>query len=72
MNRINKILETLERSDRVKIFLPSGAYIQGKKRKIQREINQYPSELEVYKTETGFVPVPFLINLKKEVVIYLR
>lgn len=72
MNQINNILNSLENSDRIKVFLPNGAFIQGKKKKIQHQMQYQPSDLEVYKTETGFTAVPLHPNLKKEVVIYLK
>lgn len=70
METLDKTLNNLKNSDRVKIILPSGAYLQGKKKKVQRNIQLINSDLVISKTEIGYIPVPFRVNLQKEVVIY--
>lgn len=73
MNRpLNMVLESLDKSDRVKVVLPNGIYYEGKKRKVQRDIKRYNSDLAVAKTETRYTSVPFNINLCKEIVIYVN
>ena len=70
METLSKIFSELNNSDRVKVILPSGIYLQGRKKKVQRDIQQLNSELEVSKTEIAYTSIPFRVNLCKEVVIY--
>ncbi len=72
MNRpLNVVLESLDKSDCVKVVLPNGIYYEGKKRKVQRDIKLYNSGLAVAKTETRYTPLPFNIKLRKEIIIYI-
>lgn len=72
MQTVDDVLNPLKKSDRVKVILPNGIYFQGKRKKVQQDVNQLHSDLKVLKTEINYVPLPFRVNLCKETVIYLQ
>lgn len=71
MDTLEKTFQSLKNTDRVKVISPSGIYLQGRKKKVLRDIQQFRSDLKILKTEISYIPVPFRINLCKEIVIYI-
>lgn len=71
MDALEKTFQSLKNSDCVKVIFPCGIYLQGRKKKVQRDIKQFSYDLKVLKTEISYIPVPFRINLCKEIVIYI-
>ncbi|MDE5977443.1 MAG: hypothetical protein K2G70_03105 [Turicibacter sp.] len=72
MQTVDDVLNSLKKSDRVKVILPNGIYFQGKRKRVQQDISHLHSNLSVSKTEISYVPLLFRINLCKETVIYLQ
>lgn len=72
MDALEKTFQSLKNTDRVKVIFPSGIYLQGRKKKVLRDIQQFRSDLKILKTEISYIPVPFRINLCKEIVIYIN
>lgn len=69
MKTIKDALKPLKNSDRIKIIMPSGAFIQGRKRKILRDLKYSDYEFEVTDTKIQFVPLPLRQNLVREFVV---
>lgn len=69
MKTIEDALKPLKNSDRVKILMPGGVFMQGKKRKIIRDLKYSDYEFEVTDTKIQFVPLPFRQNLTQEFVV---
>lgn len=72
MEQLIEAIEKLENSDRVKVILPSGIYLEGKKKKVMRDVRQFKKDLKIIKIEKSFVPLPYRLSLCKEVIIYVN
>lgn len=69
MKTIEDALKPLKNSDRVKILMPGGVFMQGRKRKILRDLKYSDYEFWVTETKIQFVPLPFRQNLTQEFVV---
>lgn len=69
MKTIEDALKPLKNSDRVKILMPGGVFMQGKKRKILRDLKYSDYEFNVTETKIQFVPLPFRQNLHKSLLL---
>ena len=69
MKTIEEALMPLKNSDHVKILMPNGVFMQGRKRKILRDLKYSDYEFKVTDTTIQFVPFPFKRNLEREFVV---
>lgn len=69
MKTIEDALKPLKNSDHVKIIMPGGVFMQGRKRKIIRDLKNSDYDFNVTGTKIQFVPIPFRQNLAPEYIV---
>lgn len=72
MKTIEDALKPLKNADRVKIILPCGTFIQGRKRNILKNLPHNEHGFNVTDTKIQFIPLPLRKNLYPEFIIIVE